>query len=763
MTAASKAGAAAKETYHERERYEDAFAQARSGADGQQQGVKAYLAWQVYRKPFDAILTGALYRRAIAAFAIPPALTSAEAETPLTPDGPAAAGQESKAVRDTIAQELASHAAQAESLWEDYVSVLGIYKAASSAEVLDACQASVRTLPGSGKMWGKYLMNLARFGRGETELAQTFQRALDAGQCTAATAPGGGADSLAHLLLGRCEAEKELVLRASATVQKVALENVDLQGDLESFSAVLAQAETCIEMARNFPDPQLRLIRFLSGWCERGGDQTAVLASAHWDDALAAQQTNALVWIEATRYFARTGQVPKARQLYKQVCGRQGIEGKEPLLDAWVAFERTYGSVADVEYAMRKTKEETERMWAAYYRSYAAQQSAAVAFAPAASSDAATGPLAGSKRAAEDESATASTSVLDAASKKGKMQQQAKFKSKDRENCSVLVAGLPPDSKEGDLRVLFRGCGEIVDISGPKPVVQDGTAAAVVEFADREAIPAAQTRDKKLVRGTEVAVHIGYTCTLYVTNFPEETTDADIRDRFGRYGGLFDVRWPSRKFASSRRFCYVEMTSPAAAAEATRVENGTKLSDLHTLTVALSDPDRRKQRTDANSYEREVYITGVAPDYDEEELRALFDPHGTIVGLRVPRKADGSGGRGIAFVDYSTPLEAQKAVTVVHGTTYRGKQLRVQIASKNKGTNKEAEAPVVRSHSIKLRGLPFDAQEALIQQAVEKVAGLGTVRKVDWTPGAESRGEALVEFSDPAVSPFHYRVVTAPS
>jgi hypothetical protein len=29
-----------------------------------------------------------------------------------------------------------------------------------------------------------------------------------------------------------------------------------------------------------------------------------------------------------------------------------------------------------------------------------------------------------------------------------------------------------------------------------------------------------------------------------------------------QYGLIFDVRWPSKKFKSTRRFCYVQYTSP---------------------------------------------------------------------------------------------------------------------------------------------------------------------------------------------------------
>lgn len=49
----------------------------------------------------------------------------------------------------------------------------------------------------------------------------------------------------------------------------------------------------------------------------------------------------------------------------------------------------------------------------------------------------------------------------------------------------------------------------------------------------QESIPAALTKDKKRIRGHEIAVHLAWKSTLYVTNFPEDTDDAKIRELFG--------------------------------------------------------------------------------------------------------------------------------------------------------------------------------------------------------------------------------------
>ena len=50
----------------------------------------------------------------------------------------------------------------------------------------------------------------------------------------------------------------------------------------------------------------------------------------------------------------------------------------------------------------------------------------------------------------------------------------------------------------------------------------------------QESIPAALTKDKKRVHGHEIAVHLGWKSTLYVTNFPPSTDDLGMRTLFGK-------------------------------------------------------------------------------------------------------------------------------------------------------------------------------------------------------------------------------------
>jgi squamous cell carcinoma antigen recognized by T-cells 3 len=140
-------------------------------------------------------------------------------------------------------------------------------------------------------------------------------------------------------------------------------------------------------------------------------------------------------------------------------------------------------------------------------------------------------------------------------------------------------------------------CGNVREV---KIIALPNVKVATVEFFDRvstdvffthrvrhhdavflqDSVPAALTKDKRRLHGSEIAVHLAWRSTLYVTNFPAKVDDAFVRYLFGQvgfpwiltsflpvyflaqYGTLFDVRWPSKKFNASRRFCYVQFVSP---------------------------------------------------------------------------------------------------------------------------------------------------------------------------------------------------------
>lgn len=703
-------------------------------------------------------------------------------------------------------QLLAERLSLATELWLDYISVLTSSSRPDASLIMDVCARSVRCLPTSISLHCVLMRSSARFLRSRPQIEQLFEKVITPGALQL------NATELADLCLARIDCERELasydlVVKAGADL------NADPAQDMNKFTEIYALLSYALsklaELGEEQRDPSLRLEQCTVNWVERavfamggpaseGGAGLNELAESVWQTAVTQQPDNALVYRLAAAYWMRRFDARKARGWFKagvQKLERKAQQGAEQntaeyqtLLQEWVQFEHQHGSVEEVESADGKARAERNRAMEAWYASYAqygystegqAQQASAQTNgedAPAMQVEQPSGQLEqanGSKRKANEgeDAAVPDAPMADGQTssrqleinpnndgadveqpKKTRTNDAESAPARDREHCSVLVAGLHPSTGAQAVRTLLRGCGRIVELSGPT-VVGESESAALVEFADPSGSASALTRHGKPLNESLVTIHIGWKCTLFVTNFPEEWDDSQIRSTFSPYGRIFNVRWPSKRFVSTRRFCYVQYTTPDAATAAVAALDKSEVAPGRSLNVALSDPSRRKQRTDAHENAKELFVSGFPRNITEDELKTYFADFGTVKGVRLLRNAEGWL-RGIGFVDFEKVLDANRAMRELNSTKWRGKTISVTIADNRNAHGAAhratpAEMAERRTRSIRVEDLPVDAQEALIQQAVERAVGLGTVKQVLWRPDGTTQ-RATVEFNSPA-------------
>ncbi|CBQ71022.1 conserved hypothetical protein [Sporisorium reilianum SRZ2] len=699
--------------------------------------------------------------------------------------------------------------ALATDLWLEYISVLTSSARPDASLIMDVCTRAAQSLPTVVNLHCVLMRSWARFRRSRAQIEHPFEKVVTPGALELK------ASELTDLCLARIDCERELasfdlVVKAGADV------DVDPAQDMDKFTEIYALLSYSLGKLAELGDehdPSLRLEKATVNWVERavfamggptsdGGAGLNELAESVWQTAVTQQPENALVYREAAAYWLRRFDARRARSWFK--AGISKLERKQAqeasqefstLMQEWVQFEHQHGSIEEVEFAEGKARAERQRALEAWYAQYAQYESQAQAQTqtqiqpsnPSNGNDAAAMQVdvpsshaenssAGKRKADDDDDdeVVADTSIPDAQMstrtdepsksteaageqpKKTRTTEAENTPSRDREHCSVLVAGLDPSIDAAAIRHLLRGCGRIVELSGPTVLTStsgESSAAALVEFSDPSGAASALTRHGKAVSDSTVSISIGWKCTLFVTNFPEDWEDTHVRTVFAPYGLVFTVRWPSKRFASTRRFCYVQYTTPDAAAAAVAALDKSEVAAGRTLSVALSDPGRRKQRTDAHENGKELFVSGFPRNINEDELKTYFEEFGTVTGVRLLRNNEG-GLRGIGFVDFEQTLDAHRAMKELNSTKWRGKTISVTIAE-NRGAHgastsrgeRKAEVQERRAKSVRVEGLPTDAQEALIQQAVERAVGLGSVQQVLWRPdGANQR--ATVEFKD---------------
>jgi RNA recognition motif-containing protein len=185
---------------------------------------------------------------------------------------------------------------------------------------------------------------------------------------------------------------------------------------------------------------------------------------------------------------------------------------------------------------------------------------------------------------------------------------------------------------------------------------------AVIEFETQEEALSAQTRDQKDFHGNIIEVQIGSDTTLYVTNFLPTADEEYIRNLFSKYGEVLEVRFPSLKFQTKRRFCYVQFATSSAAHQATELD-GKATEQGFKLVAKISDPSQKQNRSGAIQEGREIFCKNIDFKLSEKEVREAFARFGTIEKLHMPTNVDGSR-RGFCFVTFSTKEEAEAALVM---------------------------------------------------------------------------------------------------
>ncbi|KAI0771140.1 RNA-binding protein Prp24 [Trametes elegans] len=610
------------------------------------------------------------------------------------------------------------------SFWTGYVDFLRTQDV-DPEQLLLIFRRGMRSVPASGELLARYMRFLERNMEAEEALSEVntvYEKAQSIAPLQS------DVEQLVAAVLARAGFEKRLIEAGKAGKQ-----------GLESLVQILMDGITKVRKASSSGDPRLRLEKYLSAVCLDVEDFQAN-AIIMWEDAAKHYKTSYLAWTSYIDVLIKQHMHDDARKVFRDIA-MKNLDWPEAVWDAWLAFEQLYGSVEQIEDALdrveraqtqvnaRRAKEAEKAQLAAAQLVAETQatvmpiseapvpsQSQAAAEPTAMDVDTAAGADSGSKRKAEDEGASES-------SKKARVEESPAKLKRDRENCTVFVAQLPSGVQEDELAALFKDCGTIREI---KITQLPNSLVATVEFMERDSVPAALTKDKKRIRGHEIAVHLAWRSTLYVTNFPENADDTFIRTLFGKYGEIFDVRWPSKKFKSTRRFCYVQYTSPSSAEGALEL-NGTDIEEGRKLSVYISNPERKKERTDSDANEREVYIAGLSKLVTKEDLENLFKTYGTVKDVRMILDDKGKS-KGFAFVEFENEQEARAALAA-NNHELKKRRMAVTLADsrvrpKNKAPGYREE---VRNRSVRVRNLPPGTQEGLLQQALEKHAKIKRV------------------------------------
>ncbi len=246
---------------------------------------------------------------------------------------------------------------------------------------------------------------------------------------------------------------------------------------------------------------------------------------------------------------------------------------------------------------------------------------------------------------------------------------------------------------------------------------------------------------------------------IYVKNIPTEVTDAEFRDLFEKYGEVTSASLArDQETNKSRGFGFVNFINHEHAAKAVDELNGKdfKGQDLY---VGRAQKKHEREEELRKSYEAariekaskyqgvNLYVKNLDDDVDDEKLRELFAPFGSITSAKVMRdsaaetaeaeekekknaeknkenvkegeekteeeesekpapkseKRTLGKSKGFGFVCFNNPEEATKAVTEMNQRMVEGKPLYVALAQRKDVRKSQLEASIQARNQIRMQ------------------------------------------------------------
>jgi RNA recognition motif-containing protein len=77
---------------------------------------------------------------------------------------------------------------------------------------------------------------------------------------------------------------------------------------------------------------------------------------------------------------------------------------------------------------------------------------------------------------------------------------------------------------------------------------------------------------------------------------------------------------------------------------------------------------------------KKIFVGNLDTASTEAAIRSLFEPHGTVDGVKVITDRDTGRPRGFAFVEMADAAEADRAISALNGADLDGRPLKVNEA-----------------------------------------------------------------------------------
>ncbi|PVG02765.1 polyadenylate binding protein [Serendipita vermifera] len=200
---------------------------------------------------------------------------------------------------------------------------------------------------------------------------------------------------------------------------------------------------------------------------------------------------------------------------------------------------------------------------------------------------------------------------------------------------------------------------------------------------------------------------------IYVKNLDTELGEEDFRKLFEPFGAITSAVLQIDEEGKSKGFGFVNFEDHEMAQKAVDALNETEINGKK-LFVGRAQKRNEREEELRRSFEQakmeklakwqgvNLYVKNIDDDWDDEKLRAEFEPFGTITSSKIMRDDKGTS-KGFGFVCFSTPDEASKAVAELNNKMIGTKPLYVSLAQRRDVRRQQLESQINQRNQIRMQ------------------------------------------------------------
>jgi len=174
---------------------------------------------------------------------------------------------------------------------------------------------------------------------------------------------------------------------------------------------------------------------------------------------------------------------------------------------------------------------------------------------------------------------------------------------------------------------------------------------------------------------------------VYVKDIDPEVSDEEFKQLFEKFGTVNSPLIKRDKNGVSTGFGFVNFVRHEDAKTAVDQLNGRKLGNKNITCCRamkrLERETRLKREWEQQKFNKyhgiNLYVKHIEDEVDEETLRREFSAFGEVKSCKIPLDEKGSS-KGFGFVCFSTPEEAQKAITGLNSKILQGQKKPLFVA-----------------------------------------------------------------------------------